>query len=143
MTQPSKFIFNTDYATSQNDAIKKFTVVIPASFSVYSTPYYVVNQEFSVGTKAAGMRIVVKSSKYSDILINPTSFDIPATYYSQYLQEYSESALLANIVRSAPGKVRIRVIPSLGAVYQAGDSFSNCGQTLTISVETFLSPFEQ
>lgn len=143
MTQPSKFIFNTDYATSQNDAIKILTAVIPDSFTVPSPPFYIVDTYLKIGELAAGMRFVLKSSKYSDVLVNPVTFQIPATYYSQQLEESFDSLLTGNIIRSSAGQVRLRITPSLGYVFQVGDRFSNCGQTLTLSVQTFLSPFEK
>ena len=143
MTQPSKFIYDSDYATTTNDAQTKFTITVPSSFTLPSTqPFYVINQEFTIGEKAASMRVTMRSSKNGKTIPCVGNFAIPATFYSTVLGQDIPTTLNGWIYRSAPGKVCVKIIPNYGAVAQAGDVYRDCGQTLTFAVSTFLNPFE-
>lgn len=144
MTQPSKFIFNSDYASLKNDDLKTFSIVIPPNFTVPAdTAYTVVSQEFTIGQKAAGMRVIAKSNKSGSYIIpDASAFQIPATAtLLDFGGQVVPSALYVNVHRSAPGKIKIVVVPNMGAGMPTRVAWSDCGQTITFSVATYLSPF--
>jgi len=142
MIHPSRLKYSSDYATTTNDAVGSFTVVVPDTYTLpASGPFYLVDTEYNIGSAAASMRLCVKSSRTGLCYPSISTFYLPAKVHYQYSGEDSDTTLIGWIYRSAPSKVRVRIIPNITAISQQGDRYYDMGQTLTISASTFLSPF--
>lgn len=141
--KPSRFRINMDYATIKNDSSGQLQLVIPSTFTI---PAGGIRDPFeattTLGQKSASMRFNVSSSKYARKSITAPNFSIPATYTDTETGVSTEDFLVAYIYRPSPSQVRLHVEPNYSISIQDGATVSNVGQTLTLKVNTFLSPFE-
>ncbi|MFV0485352.1 MAG: hypothetical protein ACK5MU_03985 [Candidatus Saccharimonadales bacterium] len=139
--KPSRFNINTDYATTINDDSGALTLTIPATFVIPAgstiSPF---EATAAVGQKSASMRFNISSSKYPGKSVITPNFNIPATY--TFNGQTTEDFLIGYIYRPATGQVRIHVEPNYSISYQDGATVTNVGQTITLKINTFLSPFE-
>jgi len=143
MIKPSKFILTSDYTTGINDAKIAKIFTLPDSFTVpKGGDYYLLDEEFDIGKTAAGMRIVLSSSRWDNqYLIDPSNFYVHGVVSAPSFGLYNQNTLISGSITRVGTKVRIQVYAwdEIGA---DDIRFTDCGQTLTLGVETFISPFD-
>lgn len=139
MTCPSKFIFNSDYKSIPSDANTKLQIVLPDSFIVpaYSTQWW-FDRTIKIGSNSTIARITVMSSKYGSATPCSAVFSVPAHYSSAYGS--GDGTINFSINRSNTGEFRLRSLLFNGT--DSPTTWSGMGQTLTISIATFLTPFD-
>ena len=147
--KPSRFIMNSNYATSQNDATGSFTVTIPSSWVIPRAGIRAIDSYYSIGQKSSGMRTVISSSKYPGVNLVSTSIIVPCTgtYYSNSQQATItiNSFIYVYTYRWSPDRLILRAIAKTPdrTEWRTGDyTITNAAQTITCHVSTFLSPFE-
>lgn len=142
MTHPSRFIFNSDYATPKNDNVATVHITLPnVIYLNYGETVTLIDREITLGQPAASMRVMARTSHDGHSAIPVTGyFEIPCRSKSSLEPEPYDNLVLCNVYRSAPGKIRIRA-----TVYWdwegSSAQFDFFGQTIDISIATFISPF--
>lgn len=133
MTQPSKFILSTDFATLKNDAQTSTSVTFPASTVVVGSSYAEFHVDLVIGKQASLNRIQIASSKDSN-----------KRYIGKTLG-YSRSGslgaytILAYTTRISSSTLRCTVY--LQNLY-GGNMTSEAGnETFSFFIDTFIPPF--
>lgn len=131
---PSRFIINTDYATSKNDASGEAVLVIPNQVNIGTGGDNVIYKtKLQIGaSQSAGYRFYVTSSKYSYAICTPFfAVDCKLNGY--------DSSYNCYVYRDGKNFV-------LEAIFGADDygtmNYTNCGQTLTLHMQSFIDPFD-
>lgn len=131
---PSRFIINSDYATLKNDAKGSVSVTIPNLVNTLAGGDNVVYRAtLQIGaSKSAGYRFYITSSKYGYAICSP-AFDVPCkqsgydTSFSCYIYRQGDSFVLEVVFISNP---------------DISLSYTDCGQTLTLHIQSFIDPFD-
>jgi len=133
--KPSRFIFNSDYATLKNDAEGVAFLTIPNLVNIPDGGADVVyTATLQIGASpSAGLRSFVTSDKYTYALSGP-SFSIACK------QDGFDAECFCDITRNSNGNIEMRV--TFVAPQGADTQYTGMGQTLTLHAKTFLSPFD-
>lgn len=131
---PSRFIINTDYATLKNDASGKAVLTVPSLVNTTAGGADVIYRtRLQIGaSQAAGYRFYVTSSKYNYALTTPCFIlDCKLDGY--------ESGFTGLVYRDGDSFV-------LEVIFSAEDNYTrqytDCGQTLTLHIQSFIDPFD-
>lgn len=131
---PSRFIINSDYATLKNDAKGKISLTIPNLVNTTTGGDNIVYRStLQIGaSKSAGYRFYITSSKYSYAIATP-AFDVLCK------ESGYDSSFSCHIYRQGDSFV-------LEAIFAASPymsfSYTDCGQTLTLYIQSFIDPFD-
>ncbi len=133
-TRPSRFIINSDMATTKKLGERTLTITLPDSrFVPQDADAYVTATADISEFKSASYRVMLKSSKYS--YASPlTSFIIPCQ------QDGYGSGLPGSIYRTG-NTLEMRI--QFPSAYGQDTTWTGMGQTITANVEFFEDPFEQ
>lgn len=134
MSKPSRFIINSDFATTQNDAEGTVSVTIPSTVNTLNTgANKVYSATINIGADASsGYRFYVTSSKYSYAISSPQ--------FMVYCKEGGyESSFYGSIYRVGKSfKMEFTFAGTPGAT----NNYTNCGQVFTLHIQSFLDPFQ-
>ena len=130
---PSKFIINTDYATLKNDASGTAVITIPDTVNTPVGSDTIYRATLQIGASdGAGYRFYITSSKYNYAITSP-AFAV-ACKESGY-----DSYFYCQVYRQGKSFV-------FEAVFMGDDwgtyHYTNSGQTLTLHIQSFISPFD-
>ena len=136
--RPSRFIQHSDYATIKTYEPIIASVVVPDSVFVGIQNDTVYSVDLDLPTvKGIGWRAIVMSDKY-DIGVNTPSFLVPCTA-TEMGSDYS-TFFYGEVIRISSTKVRFQLVFSTAHLDTI--TYSECGQTFTIKLQPYLSPFE-
>lgn len=124
-----RFIFNTDYVTSQNDKDIDISVAIPSTFTVAAG----VQQIFKTTVTLAG-----SASKDYRCYFTSTAFNYAVTGAFECQIQFGSDNLYA-VVQREKDKFTL-------AVYNIADTsshtYSGTSQVITAHIQTFVDPFQ-
>lgn len=134
---PSRFIINTDYATSKNDATGTATLTIPSLVNVAADEHnptpVIYRTRVQIGaSKSAGYRFYITSSRFdyaipcSEFYISCTVNGEPGEFGGLLYRDGNEFVLEAIFYRDI----------------QENLTYTDCGQTLTLHIQSFIDPFD-
>lgn len=128
----SKFILNTDYITTQNDAEGEITIFIPSSIYIAPGEYKIVDKRsITLGkTASVGYRAYIKSTAFNDA--------ITCVNGEAYLM-YGNTQMALSLSRDSKSNF------SFAASFPASPSartLTGTGQNITVHIQTFVDPFE-
>ena len=131
---PSKFILNTDYATLKNDAEGVATLVIPDIVNIPAgSDDSIYRTTLQIGASSdAGYRFYVTSSKYNYAIATP-SFNVLCK------ESGYDSSFSCQVYRQGNSFVFEAVFAS--SPYWTSQ-YTDAGQTLTLHIQSFISPFD-
>ena len=131
---PSRFILNTDYATLKNDAEGVATLVIPDIVNIPAgSDDSIYRTTLQIGaSKDAGYRFYVTSSKYNYAIATP-SFNVLCK------ESGYDSSFSCQVYRQGNSFVFEAVFAS--SPYWT-IQYTDAGQTLTLHIQSFISPFD-
>lgn len=131
--KPSRFIFNSDYATLKNDAEGSVNLAIPNQVNIGASGDNVVySATIQIGTPSAGIRSYVTSTKYNYALCAPS-------FLIYCKQDGYDSSASCDITRKNGNEVEIRV--TFASTPGMATSYTGMQQTLTLHAQTFIDPF--
>ena len=127
-------LLNTDYATLKNDASGTAVLTIPSNVNIPAgSDDIVYRATLQIGASPdAGYRFYVTSSKYNYAIASP-AFDV-ACKESGY-----DSGFNCQIYRQGNSFIFEAVFA--GSPYWTSQ-YTDCGQTLTLHIQSFISPFD-
>lgn len=134
--RPSKYIAHSDYASVKTYEPLTASVTLPDAITVYidDVTYYV---DIALpSTKGIGWRALVMSSKY-DIGVNTPSFLVPCKR-NEHGMDF-DSFFYGEVLRISATTMRLRLV--IDGSYDTA-TVSDCGQTFTIKLQPYLSPFD-
>lgn len=131
---PSRFILNTDYATLKNDAEGIATLVIPDVVNIPAgSDDSVYRTTLQIGASSeAGYRFYVTSSKYNYAIATP-SFNVLCK------ESGYDSSFSCQVYRQGNSFIFEAVFA--GSPYYTSQ-YTDAGQTLTLHIQSFISPFD-
>ena len=131
---PSRYIINSDYATLKNDASGSISVIIPNSVNTTTGGDNIVYRStIKIGaSQSAGYRFYITSSKYGYAIATP-AFDVSCK------ESGYDSGFSCHVYRQGDSFVLEAIFMS-----SAYTSFfyTDCGQTLTLHIQSFIDPFD-
>lgn len=144
----SRFILNSDFATTKNDAEGKVMLSIPDEVLIYANqPNKVYSAEVEIGaSQSAGIRtyLTTTRSESKGAIVGSTFFlFMPIEDCSYGEKSYYQGQVYGSIYRSGK-KIRIEVTFPTGGSTESSDYIKYYGrnQILTLYVQTFIDPFE-
>jgi hypothetical protein len=139
MTKPKNFNVTTDYATLKNDAKGTMNLVINTGVVIPPGGSYTYETFLDLGTRNAGMRVQMKSSRYGDNWTVGTSMQ---TKIIDDIAPYGsfDDYFVANVQRVSPTRLRLYLI--VVNFSPVNMTIVGGGQTITAEINTFLSPFQ-
>lgn len=138
MSKPERFQLTTDFATLKNDAQGQVSLALPngASWGAGATGTF--EAFLDIGSINAPMRVQMKSDRYGDnwcpgtSLQSQVTFNVGGSVYDDYV--------VINLERVSPTRVRLYcLIPNFSPFTM---TIVGATQTITASINTFLSPFQ-
>lgn len=132
MSKPSRFILNTDFITTHNDMSGTVNLTIPSTVTVSSSDVK-YSATIDIGADmAAGYRFYITSSKFPGYAICAPEFNFKCA------DGYGDASVGGSVYRQGKAFVFEVVFPYSGQVM----TYSNCGQTLTLHIQSFIDPFQ-
>lgn len=138
MSKPERFQLTTDFATLKNDAKGQVDLIIPTGVAWAAGATQVFEAFIDLGTQNAAMRVQMRSTRYGDNWCQGTSlqsqvtFNVNGSVYDDYI--------VANVERVSATRIRLYcLIPNFSPYTM---TIVGGGQTITASINTFLSPFQ-
>ena len=129
----SRFIMNTDYATTQNDSEITITLTIPGVFTIPRTQTKIWRTTVSApGSASKGYRCYFTSTKYNYAITGRTEAMLKINGNTQYNTFYAE-------VSRKNDEFEL-VVHSLA--YTSDRSFNDQAQVITAHIQTFVDPFQ-
>lgn len=136
--RPSRYIQHSGYATVKTYEPIVATLTIPDSVTVDASADVVYSVPITLPTtNGIAWRAVVSSDKYSNGVITP-SFLIPCKA-TEMGSEY-DTFVYGEVLRSSSVSAELRVV--FATAHLDTIVYSDCGQTLTIKLQPYLSPFD-
>lgn len=124
-----RFIFNTDYATSQNDAEIELSVTLPSSFTVPATQV----KEFKAtkdlpGSASQNYRCIFTSTAYNYAVVG--GFGCYVAFGNDNLRA---------MVQRDKDKFILNVFTDK---LNSSHTYSGTSQVITVRIQTFIDPFQ-
>lgn len=137
--RPSRYIQHSDYATVKTYEPIIASITVPDTVVVDEFNDVVYSIDLDLPTlKGIGWRAIVMSDKY-DIGINTPSFLVPCKATEMGYQDY-DTLYYGEVIRISPYQVRFQLVFSTAHLDTI--TYSECGQTFTIKLQPYLSPFD-
>lgn len=136
--RPSRYIQHSEYATVKTYDIVTASVTVPDTVTVDDMTDAVYSVDIALPTiKGIGWRAIVTSDKYTEG-INTPSFLIPCTIDEMGYQ--FDSFYYGEVLRISPNEAQLRLV--LSCAHLGTAIYTNCGQTFTVKLQPYLSPFD-
>lgn len=125
----SRFILNTDYATSQNDAEFTISVTIPSTYTVAAADI----KKFS-----ASKTISASASKDYRCYFTSTAFNYGLTGALEATLRYGSDDLFVTVERAKDKFTLVVYAPAKVSSH----TYSGTSQVITAHIQTFVDPFQ-
>lgn len=135
--RPSKYILHSGYATVKTYGVITATLTIPDSVHADIDDVVFSVQVDLPTSKGLGWRSIVETDK-DNFGVSTPNFLLPCTITDSY-DTYS-SFIYGEVIRCSSYQIELRVV--LSGNYYGGADYSDIGQTLTLKLQPYLSPFE-
>ena len=133
MSKPSRFILNTDFITTHNDMSGTVNLTIPSTVNATNDRSYSATIDIGADT-AAGYRFFITSTKFPDYAICAPEFNFKCK------QDGYDTSVGGSVYRQGKSFVFEVIFPGTGG--QGSTTYTDCGQTLTLHIQSFIDPFQ-
>lgn len=133
MSKPSRFILNTDFITTHNDMSGTVNLTLPSTVNATNDRSYEATIDIGTDT-ASGYRFYITSSKFPGYAICAPEFNFKCK------QDGGDTSVGGSVYRQGKSFVFEVIFPGTGG--QGSTTYTDCGQTLTLHIQSFIDPFQ-
>lgn len=136
--RPSRYIQHSGYATVKTYEPITATLTVPDNVTVSADDDVVYSVDLNLPTEEGiAWRAVVMSDKYNIGIITP-SFLVPCS--ATEMGSTYDTFVYGEVLRISPTNARLRIV--FATAHLDTIVYSDCGQTFTIKLQPYLSPFD-